>query len=449
MCSLQNFNGDGLIKLPIGYFTILVALVGAIQFGFAEDNKSPLSRTTLTLKDCYAFALKRSENIGIAEEAIKTADAKYQGALRALFPEFTLNVSERFRNSPNQGAQVTGSNTLGGFVGTRTDRFEAGIKVTQPIFAGFRDFILARAIKAEELATQFQKKREEEILYRDVSSSYFQVVMYERDLKEVDATIKALLDRVKELREWEKLGKSKASEALAAEAALADARVIEQRVLGLIAASKEALAFLIGQRDFILSHDLDFGTKKLETLETYLDKASNRSDLKSTANLALSAEKVSQATTREYLPTISMEGNSYLDQSPDSNRDWDVIFNLKMPIFDSGRIQSRIAEKESQFRSAKLKVSQQQRMVDREVREAFISAQTKRNELSEIKTFVAATEKSYEAQRRDYKEGIVNNLDVLQALQDYRQARRRLIEAEMQAALADVGLQVATGDVTS
>lgn len=448
MCWPQNFSGDELVTFGLRFLYLILALFPATNFGFAEDSSSRVAEV-LSLKECYELALKQSETIGIAEESIKAAEARYQSALRSLFPEFTLNVSERFRNSQNQGAQVTGSNTLGGFVGTRTDRFEAGIKVTQPIFAGFRDIILARAVKAEERAAQFQKQREEQILYRDVARSYLQVVMFERDIKEVTATIKALSDRVGELNEWEKLGKSKPSEALAAEAALADARVIEERVIGLIEASREALAFLIGKRNFIVQHDLSSGTPTLKNIDEYLAAAKKRADLKSTENKAESADKVSQATTREYLPTITMEGNNYLEQSPDSNRDWDLIFNLNMPIFDSGRIQSRIAEKRSEARSAKLQLSQQQRSVEREVREALITAQSRRKVLAETKLFVAATEKSYKAQRLDYEQGIVNNLDVLQALQDYRQSRRRLIEAEIQVYLADADLQVATGDVES
>jgi outer membrane protein TolC len=53
--------------------------------------------------------------------------------------------------------------------------------------------------------------------------------------------------------------------------------------------------------------------------------------------------------------------------------------------------------------------------------------------------------KNLEAQVDDYRRGVVANLDVLTALQDYQSARQGLHDANMQARLNLINLHVAAG----
>ena len=58
-----------------------------------------------------------------------------------------------------------------------------------------------------------------------------------------------------------------------------------------------------------------------------------------------------------------------------------------------------------------------------------------------------ASEKNYKLQVEDFKHSLVNNLDVLQALQDLESVRRDHVAAKSNAKRAYWNLKVATGDI--
>jgi outer membrane protein TolC len=65
-----------------------------------------------------------------------------------------------------------------------------------------------------------------------------------------------------------------------------------------------------------------------------------------------------------------------------------------------------------------------------------------------LATLVADAEKSYESQRADYKLGIVTNIDVLQAIRQVEDAKRRLLAAGVESHINSIKLAVASGDLS-
>jgi len=90
-----------------------------------------------------------------------------------------------------------------------------------------------------------------------------------------------------------------------------------------------------------------------------------------------------------------------------------------------------------------LDVSRTQRLAEQEVRSLYQSVVLDRSQLAALETAVEATRKNYEAQQRDYRYGLVTNLDVLQALTVYQENERALDRARYTAKLNYVRLQAA------
>jgi outer membrane protein TolC len=92
-------------------------------------------------------------------------------------------------------------------------------------------------------------------------------------------------------------------------------------------------------------------------------------------------------------------------------------------------LQSRVSEAVSQQTQAELSLSQIRRQAEEEIRSAHQSVVYDRLQLDALEKATVAARKNYEAQRHDYRLGLVTNLDVLQALTAYQENQRALDRA--------------------
>lgn len=404
---------------------------------------------TLTLADCLRLARERSEQLLLLDQDLQAAEGRYQEAWSQILPQLGLSASERLRNSPSSDvANTPGGNTQGGFVGTRSDRFLNSVTVSQPIFSGFRDYLLMRAAQAEIRASEAQRERAAQLLDQDVAELFFQVLLYKGDLTELGANVQTLEQRIAELQKWLQLGKSRESEVVAAQAELADAHVTEENTRGFYNVSRELLAFLLGLPAEQVQLTAPTPPLLQPDLEPLLAQATSRADLRAANEMRDSAAKQLKAVSRERWPRISLDGNYYLEESPDTSRDWDATFALSMPIFDSGRISSREQQGRAQLRSSELRVEELKRVIERDVRRAYADVVSTLSEYKRLIELVSLSERNFSLQRKDYELGIVTNLQVLQSLRQYRDSRRRLLASQAQLHIKQMRLQVAAGGLS-
>ncbi|HYE74904.1 MAG TPA: TolC family protein, partial [Blastocatellia bacterium] len=160
-----------------------------------------------------------------------------------------------------------------------------------------------------------------------------------------------------------------------------------------------------------------------------------------------SAEKQLSAAKGEHWPTISAEGNYYLKQNPDSDRDWNVLLTFDLPLFEGGIIEARVRERKALLRSSELNLDLIRRTAVREVRTAYNDFIASAAQVVRLQETVKLTTENYRVQSEDYTRGVVNRLEVLQALQQMHQARRQLQDAQIAAQNQLVRLHVAAGEI--
>lgn len=402
----------------------------------------------LTLADCYSIGKQASESLMRKDEDVKAAEAKYKEAISLLYPKLTASLSQRFKNtaSNNSGG---GSNldSSGGFQGQGKHPFQTTLSVKQPIFSGFRDLYLAESSKSDIKAIGFDRERSAQLLYSDIAEVFNQVVYYGEDLKLLSKAEEVLSERIVDLKRFIDLGKSRESEIQAAQSDLADVGATKARVQGLLGASKEMLAFLLNRNASTLvlkDEPLPILTSSIDGL---LDQSKSRADIQAAIERLNSAQKQRKAAEREHWPVFSLEGNYYPYQDPDSERDWDVLFKLDLPLYDAGEIDARIAQSKAAERSSALSSQEGVRVAEREVRTAYNNLEASQSEVNRLKALLNAAKKNFEAQRRDYELGVVTNLDVLAAIRTTLDAARRLLDAETTLKVNFAKLKVSAGDV--
>ena len=100
-------------------------------------------------------------------------------------------------------------------------------------------------------------------------------------------------------------------------------------------------------------------------------------------------------------------------------------------------------------RQARLNVEQLQRTADQDTRTAYVNFDASVAQVVVLREAATLAAKNFEAQVDDYRRGVVANLDVLTALQDYQTARIQLHDANMMARLDLINLHVAAGMAAS
>ncbi len=411
-------------------------IVGGLIFAQAVFGDS------LSLQDAYQRAFANSEALKISEEQTKYAEARYNEAVSAIFPQISLQATEQIRNSTS-GASGEGSGIPSG----SRSRFRTALSFTQPIFSGFREFLLADAAKFELRTTELQTERRREELLLDVFIAYEKLRASSLDLQVLLQAKETLDARIKELTDWIKLGKSKASEVSAAEADRADLSAVVEEARGAKLAAAELLRFYVGGEVAEIRLTVPKVQSELLGLEKYLANGANRKDILANLEQVKSAGKQLRATERERWPTVDLSGNYYPYQDPDSQQDWDLLVGLKMPLFDSGRISARVAQGRSLMRQKELSLTELRKVVDRDIRVAYQQLQSSLKSEASLRLLVSEAEKSFKSQRADYALGIVTNIDVLQAIRKVEDAKRRLLASEVESRINLQKLRILSGEV--
>ena len=249
-----------------------------------------------------------------------------------------------------------------------------------------------------------------------------------------------------DLKDRVKLGRSRPAELLQAQTDLANARVTLEQQRGSMNAAKETLAFYIG----LPSNQIKLKeTQKFPTaaqIEAYLQHSGTRPDVLAQLESLRQAERNLRRGIGQLWPTITANGDFLSSQDPASNQiDATMTIEASMPIFDGGLIAGQIHQNHEMVRQSRLNVEQLQRTADQDTRTAYVNFTASISQVLVLREAAMLAAKNFEAQVDDYRKGVVSNLDVLTALQDYQNARQGLHNANMQARLDLINLHVAAG----
>ncbi|MDX2227883.1 MAG: TolC family protein [Verrucomicrobiae bacterium] len=412
----------------------------------------PLPKEGLDLQRCYELSLLRSESIGMSEQDIKVAQARYWQTVASVLPSFhaigteNLNSKNYYQSGGSFGG--AGGESFSRNSQTRTDSFDSKLNMKMPLFSGLRDLNIARAYKAQVEGNKQTYRRILQTLYLNVAESFCQLLVYERDMALLHEIQKTLADRVEDLEKRVRLGKSKQSELLKARTDLAQSKITIENTRGLIAASRELLSFYTGvpSEQLKIRNDLE-GLPRIEQQLDYLGQVAERPDILAAIEAERAARAQLSAAKADHWPTIKLEANYELLEYPKrGDREWNAFVTIDVPIFEWGRIEAKVNENKALFIKSQLDLSELKRTATREVRTTFAQFNSSVAELARAREAAETALANYKAQVADYELGVVNNLDVLNALNQLYDIRRNLVSAEIDTHLNLIKLHVAAGE---
>jgi outer membrane protein len=407
---------------------IIASTVMTVRFAHAAE--------TLTLDEYYAAALKRSEVVATQIELIRQAEEHYTQANSALRP--TVNgVASYTRQDPIPAGDLSTS--------TSPNRQSvAKLTATQPLFRGFREFAALRQTKALLGAQDQDYRNARTQLFKDVVQNFYTVLSIEQDLKNLGEEINQNIDREKELNDRVRIGRSRIGEVLSVQSTISTLRAQVEQLQGQLSVAREAFAFLSGLAPTTLFRDTEDPPTYLEPLDEYLARLEQRPDVIATRQRLSAAQENTKVARGAHLPSLDLNANRYLERTGNlKDSSWDVGIALTVPIYAGGLLQSKVSEAVSLLTQTELNASQVSRQAEQEIRSTYQSVVFDRSQLDALEKATESARKNYEAQRRDYRLGLVTNLDVLQALTAFQQNQLALDRARYATKLDYLKLQAA------
>jgi outer membrane protein len=382
----------------------------------------------MTLKQAYDLALKRSEQLAIRQQLIKQAEARFSQSLSGILPKASFEYGITYEQGGDRS-------------------LESRFTFSQPLFSGFKEFAAMAGSKAERRQRVAEERRARQTLFVDVADAFYFYGMYQEELKSTESIAKALQDRLGELESRVKLGRSRQSELASSESRLRRAEAdIEQTSSDMLVA-RELLEFLTGTEVSSIVADDAEPVLEEQTKDQLAAYAVVRPDVAAAREAMTVAAKSLVVARAGYWPEVSADANYYTEKSSSTTPDWDVGLKVSVPIFQGGLVKGQVSEAAALLEQAKLNLSETHRLALMDVRQSYTRYEKSLRRNQALKKAEEAATKNFELQTADYSHNMVNNLDVLQALQDLEDMRRSYIGSVMDVKRYYWQFRVASGEL--
>ncbi|MCX5866626.1 MAG: TolC family protein [Proteobacteria bacterium] len=399
----------------------------------AEEKAAPLG--ALDLRQCYERALKQSENIAISEEVIRQAEEQYRQTWAQIPPRLSFQWQELYQD-PSQ---------------TKLRQPQGAFKLQLPALTGYREMAALRSATAITRRREYEMKRAEQSLLVDVAQAFWNVIQIENQIQVTKSQQALMQDRIKELSERERIGRSREAEVVAAQSQLAGIEANREELEQARVLARESLAFFTGaDKDVPLADTIPLPDQPND-LSRYLDSARQRPDILAQKEVMATSQAAVKVARSGHYPNLSINTNYYPVREGNQGQGpikWDFMAAIEVPLYSWGQVQSSIREANSRLRATELALKLQERQVETEVRNAWDSLRAFLSELNYYEKVVALADRNYKLQAGDYRRGLVSNLEVLQALTDLYAARLRRDQVQYAAKLNAIRLAVAAGAIS-
>ena len=409
----------------------LLALTAGIQL---LASNLPAMSPGHSLREAFLASVQRSATIDIQKEMLTQSVEVRRQALGGFLPTITGAGNYTHQELPNS----TGNPLF--LADSRTAKVTGDL----PLFRGFKDFATLRQSTLSRDAQALNLKNAAKQLFYDLSTAYYNVLVYQSDAKNYRDEIEVNRRRLSELRGFLRIGRSRPTELLTFQANISSLEAQLAVSLGQAESAKDVLAFFTGwDRETTIADDESCFdppaiAKSLEALERRPDVQAALA----TAKASLEGVPIARAG---HLPSLDLVGDNYfLRPGQPDGPDWDVQLVLSIPIFQGGNVQSQIRQAQSVAHQYDLVLTQARRTAEQEIRTFHDAFAADRKQLEKLEETLGWSKKNFTAQQHDYRNGLVTNLDVLTSITAYQDAQRLLDRQRLLTQLDGVKLQAAT-----
>ncbi|MBX9768329.1 MAG: TolC family protein, partial [Bdellovibrionales bacterium] len=407
---------------------------------FALSVVSGLARAadSVSFDQAIQAAMKNSEALMASGEAVKQAEEGYHRVMSGLWPQLSFLASYQVQDASNiSGIQRSF------FPETQP---QARLSATQALFRGFREYAGLRQARLRRQVSDEEQKQATRTFAVEFTTHFYSVIGLRKDLENYASQIEITQKRVKELEDRFRIGRSRKSEVLTARTAVENLRAQQRETEGRRRAIMETFQFLTGLPRDSEPIESEPEVKAVRDLGAYLKSTSELPDLKAWRLRLEAAQEEIEIQRGARLPSLDLSANYYLKRVGALEPvKWDLMLVFQMPLFQGGNLSSQIRIAESQKMQAEFQKTRAERLFESDVRARWEELSAGLKQAESILEAKKLAEANYKEQSREYRLGLVTNLEVLQALDQFQGQERGYDRAKINLKALALRLDILTG----
>lgn len=393
------------------------------------------------LQKCHEAALRASETLAVSREAVRQAEFQYRQVLGSSLPELSFRYQYLWQDQSGVGSEGSFGSSF-----TQSPQPEGAFRLRQNPFSGYREIAALKSASSLVEGRRLELRRTEHTLLQEVATAFYDVLEAEKGAETTGLLLSLTRVRLMELVERERVGRSRQAEVLTVEAQLASLEADLEEAQSEASSARDALSRLVGgdiagplQEDSALPDPPG-------PLEEHLGRVEERPDVSALREGVVQAQGAVHVSRSKHFPQATLSGNYYTKRSGFREPiDWDVVGAVELPLWSWGAVRSSVQTAQSQKRQAAWELSDARRLAAQEIRRLHreFSSSLKRYVLL-VKSLEVA-QRNYAVHEREYRLGLVTNLEVLEAMNRLHQARLASHTTLFKAKLDGLKLQIAVG----
>ena len=394
-----------------------------VVFGFSAQG---ICETSYTLKQLCRIANENAETIQIARDQTYIAEQEKERALSVLIPSATLYGS--YLNYKNDDYYTPDVNTFGG-------------KLTQSFTLNGRELIAYDVSKKGIEKANFSEQAIRSDYIFQVAQAYIQAVNLKRLVAVADAEVERLNTYRDSVNEKLTVGSVTKTALFRAQAELSKAKTNQIVALNNVQNAKAGIVRLTGIEDKFSIASVDI--KNIENFSVTLEEIKshaleNRYEIKEASKDVDIAGRTIAYEKGEYWPRIELEGgyrekdSTYAGTGTQGGYDTEEAYiqaQLVFTLYDGGLRRAQVKQAQARQRQATQSLADEKKAVILEANQSFLEFNTAKSTLTNLADEVKFAEENYNAVQMQFKYGMVDSIDIMDANTLLVDAQRRISNA--------------------
>ncbi|MBF0449648.1 MAG: TolC family protein [Candidatus Magnetomorum sp.] len=324
-----------------------------------------------------------------------------------------------------------------------------GVKLTQSFTLNGKEFIYYRISEYNRKKLFYELWRLTETYLFQIVQAYYTVLKAQKAIEITDANVKRLIRHKEAVADRLKVNEVSKTALYRAEAELSDARTENTRAINEHRIARATLARSVCiPNTFTMSAPEDKTIPSMPLYQWVKQGLDNRSEIVALSISAQMARDQVAVAKGDYWPTISLEGHYYdAEESGPEDPDYNVSGTLAINyyFFDGGRRKAEVTQAKIEKKRLRYLIQDQTRDIALNVETAFLELNTQLSMFEALKDQLKYSEENFEAVSNQFKFGLANSVDVMDANTLLTTSERKLADARYNIQLARIKMDYESG----
>lgn len=433
---VQRHNAPQIADLPSNYHT-------SSELSEFRDEAWWVEFGDETLNQLMNEAISNSPSLEAALARLQQFRAQSRATRASLFPTLTAS-----------GSYQDGERAFGGFGKIELGYYDVNITAQYEIDLWGKLSARRRAAFGDLLASENDARAALLTLTSQIARTYFQILDLREQQRLIDQTIAANQSAFDLVKSRYALGIVTSLDVYQSESSLAQSRAQRSTIEASLAAMEHLLSVLLGRYpEAGIAGNMISLPPAVVDIGTGLpsDLLERRPDIRSARARLLASDARWESANAALLPSFTLTGsygniNKNLEDALDpENLLWNLVAGLTAPIFQGGRLVGEAQRSEAVFYETAANYKAVVLNAFREVEDALVRGEKQKERILELERQTAAAGNSLRVAEDQYRQGVINYLQVLIAQNSYYQAQSALISARRELIQNRIDLASALG----